>query len=160
MSGNAAMILPLLDQSTSESRTPSLCSHRRHDVLVFAHMIGYEHLPGFEHLYLEDSWVLGIRESADELRFEVEAALTQDHPEWHPPEADAVHTYKRLVVVFRKPRQVTWVQRMAGPPAVDASGEIDYGHIDVFTWDESLFDLAGDWGHVRVVAERPVVLDS
>jgi hypothetical protein len=95
-------------------------------------MTGYEHLPGFEHLYLEDSWVLGVHESADELRFDVEAVLTEDHPEWHPPKTDAVHTYKRLSLVFPNTRNVTWAERMTGPPAVDASGEADYGHIDVF----------------------------
>jgi len=122
-------------------------------------MKGYEHLPGFEHLYLEDSWVLGVHESADELRFDVEAVLTEDHPNWHPRKVDEAYAYKRLAVVFLRPREVTWLERMTGPPAVDASGEIDYGNIDVFRWDGDLFDLQGDWGHVRVVGDRPVIAD-
>jgi hypothetical protein len=33
-------------------------------------MKGYEQLPGLEDLYLEDSWVLGMHESADVLRLD------------------------------------------------------------------------------------------
>jgi hypothetical protein len=122
-------------------------------------MKGYEQLSGFEHLYLEDSWVLAVGERANELRFDLEAVLTEDHPDWHPPKPDEVYAYKRLAVVFLKPREVTWVKRMTGPPAVDASGEVDYGNIDVFMWDGDLFDLQGDWGHVRVVSDPPVVVN-
>jgi hypothetical protein len=123
-------------------------------------MPGYEQLPGFEHLYLEDSWVLGVEESPDELRFDVEAVMTEDHPEWHPRRPNEQYAYKRLAVVFHKPRHVTWVARMTWAPAVDASGEVDYGNIDVFTWEGSLFDLQGDWGHVLVEGDPPVVLNS
>jgi len=38
---------------------------------------------------------------------------------------------------------VQWVDRMTGPPAVDASGEVDYGNIDLFTCREGLFELQG-----------------
>ena len=122
-------------------------------------MTGYEELPGFEHLYLEDSWVLGVHESGDELRFDIEVVLTENHPDWLPPKLGELYAYKRVALVFRKPREVTWLERMTGPPAVDASGEIDYGHIDVFRWAGSTFDLQGEWGRVRVHGDPPVVID-
>jgi hypothetical protein len=111
---------------------------------------GYDQLPGFEHLYLEDSWVLGVHESDDELRFDVEAVLTESHPDWHPPKDREVYAYKRLALVFARPRQVTWLRRMSGPPAVDASGEVDYGNIDLFEWENDTYELEGEWGRVRV----------
>jgi hypothetical protein len=122
-------------------------------------MAGYEDLAGFEHLYLEDSWVLAVHESEHELRFDLEAVLTEEHPEWHPPKAGEVYAYKRLAVAFREPREVTWLERATGPPSVDASGEADYGNIDVFTWEGNSFDLHGDWGHVRVEGNPPVIVD-
>jgi len=106
-------------------------------------MKGYEHLPGLEHLYLEDSWVLGFHDKPGEFRFDVEAVLTESHPEWHPPKPGEHYTYKRLSLVFHHPRTVQWVDRMTGPPAVDASGEVDYGNIDLFTCREGLFELQG-----------------
>lgn len=121
-------------------------------------MNGYEHLPGLEHLYLEDSWVLGVFEEPDELRFDVEAVLTEQHPDWHPPKPGEQYAYKRLALVFRRPREVVWLERMTGRPAVDATGEVDYGAFDVFTWDGSQFDLEGDWGYVRVEGDPPLVV--
>lgn len=112
------------------------------------------------HVYLEDSWVLGVFETADELRFVVEAVLTEQHPEWHTPKPSEQYAYKLIALVFRRPREVVWVERMSGLPAMDASGELDYGNIDAFTWDGLVFDLSGDWGHVRVKGVTPVVVDA
>jgi len=39
------------------------------------------------------------------------------------------------------------------PPARDASGELDYGGIDGYEWDESGHHLFGDWGRIDVVAD-------
>jgi hypothetical protein len=49
---------------------------------------------------------------------------------------------------------------MKAPPAVDASAEVDFGNIDVFRWDRSVFELEGDRGSVRVVARPPTVRDA
>ena len=119
----------------------------------------YEELPGFEHLYLEDSWVLRVNDTPGELRFDMEAVLTEDHPQWHPPKPGEQYAYKRVALVFAKPRRVQWAERMHGPPAVDASGEVDYGNIDVFTWDGTRFELQGDWGKVSVDGDPPLVID-
>ena len=120
----------------------------------------YAELPGFEHLYLEDSWVLAVEHRPAELRFDIEAVLMESHPEWAPPKRDEQYSYCRAAIVFRNPRAVKWVQRMEGPPAVDASGEVDYGNIDVFEWDGSSFELQGDWGHVRIEGDAPVVVQT
>ena len=37
-----------------------------------------------------------------------------------------------------------------GRPAVDASGELDYGSIDTFAHDGDLYTLAGDFGRIEV----------
>lgn len=121
-------------------------------------MNAYEQLTGLAHLYLEDSWVLGVFEAPDELRFDVEAVLTEQHPDWQPSKAGEQYTYKRLALIFSRPREVIWLERMSGPPAVDATGEMDYGNIDVFTWDGSRFELEGDWGRVRVEGDPPLVV--
>lgn len=50
-------------------------------------MAGYETIPGLEHIYLEDSWVLGVSETDSSLTFDLEAVLTEHHPDWQPPRA-------------------------------------------------------------------------
>jgi len=54
-----------------------------------------------------------------------------------------------------------WVAQGA-PPATDATGEIDYGHIDPMTWGSGLYELQGYWGErrVRAPAARVVFEDS
>jgi hypothetical protein len=122
-------------------------------------MRAYDELPGLEHLYLEDSWVLAVEETAHELRFVVEAVLTETHAHWRPPRPGEQYCYHRVELVFSRPRSVEWLKRMEGPPAVDASGEVDFGNIDAFRWDASVFELEGDWGAVRVDGEPPSVRD-
>ena len=115
-------------------------------------------MPGLKHLYLEDSWVLGIEESPDELRFDLEAVLTEDHPRWSTPKPDEQYAYLPIALVFRRPRTIEF-ERSRCPPAVDATGEIDYGHIDSFQWEGCRFELEGDWGSVRIEGDPPAVIE-
>jgi hypothetical protein len=118
----------------------------------------YPELPGLEALYLEDSYVLGIRESGSEVRFELEAVLTEDHPRWSPPKAGEQYAYLRMDLVFPNTRRIEWVEQ-AMTPLRDASGEVDYGNIDSFEWRPGFYDLLGDWGHLRIESDEPVVME-
>jgi hypothetical protein len=119
---------------------------------------GYETIPGLEHLYLEDSWVLGVFESTAGLSFDLEVVLTEQHPQWHPARPDEVHAYRRVSLTFPSVRTIEWLQR-GSAPATDATGEQDWGHIDWFVVDNDVYELEGDWGHVRVVSEPPQIHD-
>ena len=48
-------------------------------------MVNYSELPGLDGVYLEDSFVLGIGETSDELVFDLDALLTPSHPSYAPP---------------------------------------------------------------------------
>lgn len=50
-----------------------------------------------------------------------------------------------------------WVDEQGAPPATDASGEVDFGHIDSLVWDGNAFELEGDWGRMEVSAARAEV---
>jgi hypothetical protein len=120
-------------------------------------MAEYPDLPGFEHLYLEDSWVLGVGETEDGLTFDVETVLNQDH-QWTPPKPGEVHCHQRLLIAFRRPTSIEWIERFPGPPATDATGQKDYGHIDTFLCDDERYELNGNWGHVVVHGPAPAVI--
>jgi len=121
-------------------------------------MAGYETITGLENIYLEDSWVLDVQESDASLTFALEAVLTEQHPQWKPRKPGEVHSYRRLRLTFPNLRHVEWLSR-GGPPAMDTSGELDYGHIDTFVVSDHSYELTGDWGHVRVESDAPQISD-
>jgi len=44
-------------------------------------------------------------------------------------------------------QRLSWDEQGA-PPATDAKGEEDFGHIDSFEWEKGRFVLQGDWGRI------------
>lgn len=46
---------------------------------------------------------------------------------------------------------------VGGPPASDASGEIDFGTLDVMQVDGDAYTLSGDFGEIRVVSAPPTL---
>lgn len=118
----------------------------------------YPELPGLEALYLEDSHVLGVREAPCEVRFELEAVLTEHHLKWSPPKPGEQYAYLRVDLVFPNPRRIEWLEK-AMRPITGPSGEVDYGNIDTFEWQTRFYDLQGEWGHVRIESDAPVVVE-
>ena len=111
-----------------------------------------------EHFAFEDSHILDVRESDQELCFEVEAVMTPDHPRWSQPKPGEVHAYLVVDVIFAQPRRIEWVEKRM-KPITGPDGEIDYGNIDSFVWRPSWFEIQGEFGHVRVDADPPTVTE-
>jgi hypothetical protein len=44
------------------------------------------------------------------------------------------------------------------PPATDATGDEDWGHIDTFVWQDGRYELTGDWGHVVIYGAPPTLM--
>jgi hypothetical protein len=103
-----------------------------------------------QHVYLPDSWVLGIETDSTMVCFVLDAVLTPEHSRYYtPPKPGEQHAYTRLRWCLRG--QVRW---NAGPkldhPAIDASGEKDFGNIDAWFEEKGVEYLEGSWGSVRV----------
>jgi hypothetical protein len=112
----------------------------------------YEELSGFEHLSLEDSFVLGMVEGDRDLRLSMELLLTPTHPDYRPPPKGKQHCYRAGTILFCGIRSKQWLHRTFRP-STDASGQVDYGSIDTFLFDTGVYVLEGDWGEVRVEAD-------
>jgi hypothetical protein len=119
----------------------------------------YDELPGLEHLYLEDSFVLGIDEREGGIAFTLEAVLTEDHRCYHPPEPGEQYCYARVVLTFAKASAVEWLER-SDHVFTDPDGTQDLGGIDFLRWDGDRYDIAGDWGHLRFRSAPPEVTAS
>lgn len=113
----------------------------------------YTDLPGFDALVLEESYVLAVQASPGEVTFDVELALTPKHPAYAPPPTDETECFRVGRIRFVDVRRLAW-DHQGAPPAIGASGEIDFGHIDSLLWDENTFKLEGDWGRMEVSAAR------
>lgn len=111
----------------------------------------YVGIPGFENLYLEDSWVLGIAATPGRLEFRLDLVLTQDHPLYHEPLPNEVYCHARGSIAFVDVDELTWSHQGARP-ATDATGEVDFGNIDSFTWIPGRYELDGDWGDLVIKA--------
>jgi hypothetical protein len=116
-------------------------------------MTPYFELPGFQHLYLEDGYVLGLEESADELVFLVEFVLTEAHPVYQPPRPGEQYCHRKGRIRFYGINAVEWLRRDF-KPNTDRDGSIDYGNIDSFLSSGNVHDLEGEWGEVRITARN------
>ena len=123
-------------------------------------MTPYENLPGFDTYVLEESWVLDVTARPGSVVFRLDLVLTPEHPRYKLPHPGNNLFYLDGQLVFEEVTDLEWVAQ-GGPPAIDATGEIDYGHIDTMTWDSGLYELQGDWGEMRVRARAArLVLDD
>lgn len=118
--------------------------------------IHYSKLPGFDHLYLEDSYVLAILDEAAEVRFEMEFVLTEQHPDFRPPRSGEQYCYRRGTMRFPKVAEVTKFLRQ-DVRSQDATGEADMGNIDSFAWCGGQYRLEGDWGRLDIRCGKPTV---
>src|SRR5688572_11069845 len=80
---------------------------------------------------LEESWVLSLDSSLRQLIVVLDLVLTPAHPEYRPARSDETYCYRRGALVVDSDTAVI-LRRSTRPPAVDATGELDFGHIDVF----------------------------
>lgn len=119
-------------------------------------MKSYFEIPGFEHLSLEDSYVLAIEEVDSSLRFSMEFVLLEQHPLFKNPGPEERHCYRKGTLTFPS-AVVTWIERDIRS-SIDANGEKDFGNIDVFeeTQDHT-YGLEGDWGQISVRSDVPYV---
>ena len=117
-------------------------------------MPNYDSLPGFEHVYLEDSYVLAILASLAYLRFDMDVVLCPGHPAYSAPRDGEQYCYRNGRLEFEGIQSVEWIE-LRIRPSIDASGDVDFGNIDLFTHESGRFELTGDWGSVRIVSQIP-----
>lgn len=111
----------------------------------------YTEIDGLEDIVLEESWVLGLKATPGQLVFKVDFILTTDHPLYRPPAPGTMWYTRRGELRFQTVKSLQWSDQGA-PPAEDANGVIDYGHIDSFEWKPGCYRLEGDWGFMEVAA--------
>ncbi|WP_432850487.1 hypothetical protein ACQPXB_08050 [Amycolatopsis sp. CA-161197] len=112
-------------------------------------MKNYTDFTDLAEVYLEDSYVLAINERPDSVSFTLDLVLTPGHPRYHAPPPDEQYCYADALLAIVNATKIDWITRSAQTYR-DAAGEEDLGNIDSLQYHDGYYDIAGDWGHVRV----------
>lgn len=100
-------------------------------------------------VYLEDSFVLSISEASESLIFELEAALTENHPKYEEPKEYETYYYRKASLQFFNICSIDWIDKRL-MQYKDREDKFDYGNIDGITINDSSYKLWGDWETVIV----------
>lgn len=120
-------------------------------------MSEYRSIPGFEAIYLEDSWVLDIHAGPGRVVFEMELVLKEVHPAYSLPRPGEQFCYQRGKIRFENVESLNWTRQILVKPAVDATGERDFGSIDDFGIEQGAYALEGDFGRLEIASSPPAV---
>ncbi len=124
-------------------------------------MTNYTTLPALSSVYLEDSYVLDIVEQPGELKFRLEAVLTETHPAYQPPKPGEQYCYATGWLIIPNVTRIEWEQRSTRR-FTDVTGEGDLGNIDFLNHENNHWHLGGDWGKLRAytTANPQLILDQ
>ncbi len=117
----------------------------------------YKLTPEFSEIYIEDSYVLGINEYSDVMEFLMLIVLRENHPLYSLPKTGEQYCYRRGKIIFPDTKKVNWSKKSFNPTE-DIDGEIDYGNIDSFVFENGKYHLVGEWGDVLVESGTPQII--
>jgi hypothetical protein len=121
--------------------------------------LNYWQLPGFENIYLEDSYVLSINANTISIQILLEAVLTENHPLYTPALSGEQYCYRQMTVYFPHPQTYDLVLNNISAIA-DPDGSVDYGNIDDFFMEDDKYYLRGEWGELTIVSDPPRLVDE
>lgn len=91
--------------------------------------------------------MLDVQARPRKLTIRREIVLRETHPAYSEPAPGQQYCYRRGDIVFARVTELRWTGQ-GRPPGIDASGEIDYGSIDVLDVEGSRYHLVGDFGEI------------
>jgi len=118
--------------------------------------LNYWEFNGFENVYLEDSYVLGIYPSTSGFLIRIEAVLTENHLFYTQPLTGEKYCYRRMTIKFSHPHTYNLVLQNINP-IPDPDGRVDYGNIDEFFSDDGKYYIRGEWGELTIVSDTPLL---
>ncbi|MBQ0999204.1 hypothetical protein ACIP96_17185 [Streptomyces nigra] len=122
-----------------------------------AEPIPYTSFPGFDGTSLEDSFVLEIQAAPGRLNITLDLMIGWAHPSFRDPLEGEVACFRKAVIEFPAVRELAWTRQSSVRPAMDDSGEQDWGGIDVLRQLGAVYQLEGNWGAIEVASQEPIV---
>ncbi|MEO0695856.1 MAG: hypothetical protein AAFY84_07135 [Pseudomonadota bacterium] len=115
----------------------------------------FEWIEALSDIYLEDSYVLEIRERASEVEFEMEFVLRPGHVLYKEPAKDERYCYRRGVLRLSNCTDVQFDR--SSTVSFDANNEIDLGNIYIFDREGDRISMSGDWGKLSLISDEVMV---
>lgn len=119
-------------------------------------MVKYYEIPDLKHVYLEDSFVLGVGVTPGSVEIRLDIVLREDHPEYREPAKDEQYCFRRGALRFTDVKEIVW-RMPEGSPAIDAFGETDYGGIDAYEIDGSVHQIVGEIGDLTIMCHESLL---
>lgn len=108
-------------------------------------------LTGFDHLSLEDSYLLGFGVNNGAIELRALFAITGDHPLYEPPLAGEQHCYREGVIQVAAFKRFD-VRGSPRPPILhDPDGLLDLGSIEVSA-DANNYRITTEWFEIHFEA--------
>lgn len=114
----------------------------------------YSEIPSLDNIYLEDSYVLTLNEDKSRLEWMLEVVLTEQHPNYQLPPSNEYYCYHKALLGFPSVSKIIWHEKHFNLYH-DANGDVDYGNIDIFYFQDDVYHLEGDWGRVTMYSGIP-----
>jgi len=109
--------------------------------------MNWTELPAFKGIDLSESYILGWAISESTLEFQLEVVLCPEHPQFQQPPSSEWACYHPGHLIFEDLESLTGLPLQSEVfPTTDATGAIDFGHIDSLTVNGNHFEVAGDFG--------------
>lgn len=102
----------------------------------------------------EDSYVLSITVAPYKLQMHLDFSLHENHPEYRNPKINEHGYFRKGNIVIDTVQDILWECNHNAPPAIDANGEIDWGHLDEFICEDNSWILSGDWGRIKITGGK------
>lgn len=117
-------------------------------------IIKYQQFEGLSNVMLEESFLLGIQESMNSIKFNIEAALSPHHPAYIPPAPDKQYCYKKISLNFTQVERLVWLHKTIQPIPNSMDDVLDYGNIDSMYRIGDIYHIEGEWGAIEFESRR------
>jgi len=134
-------------------------AHPRRSTSSLEAMRDWTAIPTFDRVDLTESFILSWAAEIGVVAFEVDFALAAGHPDHREPRPGERACFRRGILKFPNVRSIVGLPPMSDVrSAVDAAGEIDYGHFDSFVEMEAgQFKVSVDFGIFHVTSDQPTI---
>lgn len=116
----------------------------------------YFELPGLDGIYLEDSFLLDIRQVRNTIEILLDVVLREIHGSYESPRAGEQYCYRRGRLVFHDVIRASWAS-LSFDGALDGNEETDFGNIDEFVFRDGRYLLSGEWGQLEIWSNTPEI---
>jgi hypothetical protein len=119
--------------------------------VLYVNKMDWRQLEEFKGIDLNDSFVLGWKQSLNELSFELKASIWPESIFYEAPKANEYTCYRKATLSFSEIKSVVGLTSIESARySTDPDGSIDYGNIDSLDITENGFNVVGDFGEVII----------